>query len=289
MSEAIGSSSVAKTVVALGQSPQMPAVERPDGVELHWEQQGRGPLVLIAHQILWSFPGVYERLIGDLASDHRVVTYDARGCGASTRRGPYGTETDAADLLAVVEAAGGQAVALAVGYGYNLAVRVAAARPDAIGDVVCVQPAAAAVLPRTELRGTDVMAASESVMAALMQLMRTDPRAAVRTLLAVVNPELGEAHLRERVARVWKYVSPEAMIERTRVWLEDDPSEQARALGDRLRILHGGTEPLFEGALKGHVAKLYPDAALEELPGGPITRPDLFAARVRRVTGVKAS
>jgi pimeloyl-ACP methyl ester carboxylesterase len=266
----------------------MPAVERPDGVEIHWEEQGRGPLVLIVHQILWSYPGVYADLIGDLVRDHRVVSYDARGCGASTRVGPYDAETDAGDLLAVTEAAGGQAVAIAVGYGYNLAVRVAAARPDAISDVLCLQPAAAAMLPRSELKGTDVMAASDSVVEMLLQMMSTDPRAAIRTLLAAANPEFGEDVLRERVAQVSEYISHESTLGRTHAWLEDDTSEHARALGGRLRILHGGSEPMYEGALAAHVAELYPEAHLEQLAGGPISRPDLMAEWVRRVSGVRS-
>jgi pimeloyl-ACP methyl ester carboxylesterase len=224
----------------------MAVVERPDGVEIHWEERGRGPLVLIAHQVLWSYPGVYAELIADLARDHRVVTYDPRGCGASTRRGPYDTETDAGDLRAVVEAGGGEAVAFALGYGYHLAIEM------------------------------------------LLQLMSTDPRAAVRTLLGAANPELDEDQLRERVARVWEYVSPQATLERTQAWLKDDPSERARALGPRLRILHGGPEPMYEGALRARVAELYPEAQLEELAGGPISRPDLFAARIRRVSGARA-
>jgi pimeloyl-ACP methyl ester carboxylesterase len=137
-------------------------LQRPDGVEIHWEEQGRGPLVVIVHQIVWSFPQVYAELIADLARDHRVVTFDARGCGASTRRGPYDTETDAGDLLAVAEAAGG-----------------------------------AAILPRSELRQADVMGSSDSVIELLTKLMRTDQRAAVRTLLAAVNPRPG----RGRAAR----------------------------------------------------------------------------------------
>lgn len=268
----------------------MPApIQRPDGVEIHWEEHGRGPLVLIAHQVLWSFASVYAELIGDLARDHRVVTYDPRGCGASTRRGPYDTGTDAGDLLAVAEAAGGAAVAVAVGYGYNLAARVASARPDTISDVLCIQPAAAAVLPRSELRNAEVLAGSDSVVEVLVQLMNTDPRAAVRTLLAAANPDLGERELRERVARIWAYVSPEAIPVRTLAWLEDDPSERGRALGDRLRILHGEAEQVYEGALAARVAELYPDAHLEEVPGGPISRPDLIAAWVRRVSGVSTS
>jgi pimeloyl-ACP methyl ester carboxylesterase len=267
----------------------MHAVERPDGVEIRWEEQGRGPLVLIVHQILWSFPQVYAELIADLARDHRVVTYDARGCGASTRRGPYDPETDAADLLAVAEAAGGAAVAVSVGYGYNIAVRVAATRPDAITDVLCLQPAAAAMLPRSELKGADVMAASDSVVQMLLQMMSTDPRAAIRTLLAAANPELDDEMLRERVAQTSQYVSHESTLARTRAWIADDASAQARALGGRLRILHGRPEQMYEGALVSHVAELYPEAQLEELRGGPISRPDLMAQRVRRVSGTTMS
>jgi pimeloyl-ACP methyl ester carboxylesterase len=266
----------------------MPAVKRPDGVEIRWDERGSGPLVLIVHQILFSYPGVYADLIANLARDHRVVTYDARGCGASTRAGPYDPETDAGDLLAVVEAAGGAAVAIAVGYGFNLAVRVAAARPDAIAEVFCLQPAAAAMLPRSELKGTDVMAASDSVAEMLLQMMSTDPRAATRMLLAAANPELGEETLRERVAHASEYVTHDSTLARTRAWMEDDTSAQARALGGRLRILHGGREQMYEGALVSHVAELYPEAHVEELRGGPISRPDLLAEWVRRVSGVKA-
>jgi pimeloyl-ACP methyl ester carboxylesterase len=266
----------------------MAVVERPDGVEIHWEERGRGPLILIAHQLPWSYPGVYAELIADLVRDHRVVTYDARGCGASTRRGPYDTETDAGDLRAVAEAGGGGAVAFAAGYGFHLAARVASSQPDAIEEVLCVQPAAAAALPRTQLRGTDGLAASESVIEMLIQLMTTDPRPAVRTLLGATNPELDEDQLRERVARVWEYVSPEATVERTQAWFKDDPSEKARALGPRLWILHGGPEPMYEGALRAQVAELYPQAHLEEFAEGPISRPDLFAARIRSMTGARA-
>jgi hypothetical protein len=155
-------------------------------------------------------------------------------------------------------------------------------------DLVCVQPAAAAILPRSELRKAEVMGGSDSVVEMLTKMMRTDQRAAVRTLLAAVNPELSEDDLRERVAHVGSYVSPESTLERTEAWVADDASEHSRALGDRLRILHPGSEPIYEGALAARVTELYPEAHVEEVPGGPISRPDLFAARIRRVTGVKA-
>jgi pimeloyl-ACP methyl ester carboxylesterase len=264
-------------------------VRRPDGVEIHWEEQGRGPLVVVVHQLLWSFPQVYAELIRDLARDHRMVTYDARGCGASTRQGPYDTETDAGDLLAVAETAGAAAIALTMGYGYNVAVRVAAARPDAISDLVCVQPAAAAILPRSELRRADVIGGSDSVAEMLTRMMHTDPRAAVRTLLSAAEPELSEEELLERMSRVGSYVSPESTLQRTEAWLADDASAHSRVLGDRLRILHPETEPIYEGALVDRVSELYPEAQVEEVSGGPISRPDLVAAWVRRVSGTTMS
>ena len=107
-------------------------LKRPDDIDIRWKARGSGPAVLIVHQLLWSYPQVYAELIGELASDHRVVTYDPRGCGSSTRRGPYDTETDTGDLEAVAEEAGAPAGARAVGYGDNHAVRVAARRPDQI-------------------------------------------------------------------------------------------------------------------------------------------------------------
>jgi pimeloyl-ACP methyl ester carboxylesterase len=259
----------------------MPTLIRPGDIDIHWEAQGSGPTVVIVHQLLWSYPRVYADLIAELARDHTVVTYDPRGCGSSSRLGPYDTETDVADLEAVVEAAGGAAVALAVGYGYNLAARVAARRPDLISALVTVQPAVAALLPRHELRESDVIAASDSVMDMLMQMLNTEPRAALRTVLAATNPDLDEEQLRERLDSVVEYVSPEAARDRAEAWVADDPSEHAVALGDRLSIIHSGAEPLFEGALAARVAELYPEARIEQVEGGPISTPGVIAERIR--------
>lgn len=267
----------------------MPFVERPDGIRIHWEAQGEGPLVVLAHHTLWSHPGVYAGLISDLARDHRVVVYDPRGCGRSDRQGPYDVDTDAMDLLAIVEAAGDGAVALAMGNGYNRTARVAAARPDLISQLIAVGPGAAAVLPRSELKGSDVLAASESVAEMILQLFNTDPRAALHSVIAAVNPDLDAAELRERVDSVAAYQPPEAALGRVSAWLEDDVSAEARVLGDRLWVLHSGTEPLYEGVLGERVADLFPEAHFEELARGPISAPEHTAAWVRRLSGATAT
>src|SRR5262249_38257238 len=107
----------------------MPFISRPDGVRLAYEEQGAGPLVVLANQFFGD-ADTFSALVRDLASDHRFVSYHLRGTGDSDRQGPYDFETDAADLQAVIEAAGEPAVVLAFADGCNRAVRVAARRPD---------------------------------------------------------------------------------------------------------------------------------------------------------------
>jgi pimeloyl-ACP methyl ester carboxylesterase len=265
----------------------MPSLPRPDGAEIHWEAQGDGPVVVLVHHTAWSYPGLYGGLRTELARDHRFVLYDPRGCGKSSRQGPYDPETDAADLSAVTEELGGGAVAIAVGDGLNRTARVAAARPDLISEVIAIAPAPAAFLPRGELKGAEVMAASEGVIEMLLKLMTTDPRAALRTLIGAVNPELDGEQLRERVERVADYIDLGAGTERVQAWLSDDISAEAAALGDRLWILHGGSDPMFEGALGERTAELYPRAQIEEIVEGPISRPEVTAAYVRRLTGAR--
>jgi pimeloyl-ACP methyl ester carboxylesterase len=257
---------------------------RPDGAEIHWEECGEGALVLVAHMTLWSYPSIYRCLIDDLSTDHRVLTYDPRGCGASTVLGPYEMDTDADDLQGILEAAGGGAVTIAVGDALNRAARVAGRRPDLIPHLIAIAPTPAAILPRSELTGSDVLGASESVIEMLLQLMTTDPRSALRTMISAVNPGLSEESLRERVERAADYLTPEAAVNRVRSWLDDDVSDHLRAIGERLWILYGGPDPLFEGVLAGRVRELLPEAHVAEMADGPISRPELTAGYVRALT-----
>jgi pimeloyl-ACP methyl ester carboxylesterase len=261
----------------------MPSVERPDGARIHWLPRGEGPLVLIC-PVVWSYPDVYAEFIADLSRDHCVVVYDPRGHGSSSREGPYDAETDKVDLEAVADAAGGGAVAVGVGNGFNRAVRVASERPELISRVLAVGPTAAFVLPRSELRRSGGLAGSESVAEMIIQMLNTEPRAAMRTLIATTNPELDETALRERLERVAEYASAEAVVGRLRAWLEDDVHKQAIGLGERLWILHAGDDALFEGASTSRVEELFPEAHVEEFAYGLVRRPHPAAEVVRRLT-----
>jgi pimeloyl-ACP methyl ester carboxylesterase len=113
----------------------MASLRRPDGLALHYEERGEGPLVMVVpywngHRDVWA------DLQAELARDHRVVTWAARGTGESTRTGPYDIETDCADLEAMLTEVGGPGTLVTAANGCNVGVRVGAARPDLVAAVV---------------------------------------------------------------------------------------------------------------------------------------------------------
>jgi pimeloyl-ACP methyl ester carboxylesterase len=265
----------------------MPRLKRPDGVELHWEERGEGPLVVIANAY-FNYPGYYRGLLDDLARDHRIVEYDLRGHGRSTRAGPYDLETDAEDLAALVEEAGPPAIVLSQGDGSMRAVTAAARHPDLISHVLVM--GGTPIGPR-RLVGTEGLMASQSVLDAILRMAETDPRSAFRTIIASVNPQLSEDEIRERVDRSVDYTPGDAGLARGRAWVTGDATDAARMLGDKLWMMDSGENPWipFEAAhVRGR--ELLPEARIDEVADGPYSRPDLFTAAVRELTqGLRAS
>jgi pimeloyl-ACP methyl ester carboxylesterase len=262
----------------------MPVLQLPDGAELHWDERGEGPLVVIAIQF-FSQPWVFAGLIELLAEDHRVVTYDPRGTGRASRVGPYDIETDAADLLAVVEAAGPPAVVVSMGDGSNRAVHAAAARPDLVDAVVC---AAGNPVGAVAVEGTDGLAGSESVLDALVSMMETDYRGALRSMMATANPDFDEETLRSRVDATSENCPQAAAVGRMRSWIADDALEAARALGDRLWVLESEGNLWFPLEVARRSRALIPEAHVKEVTGGALSRPDITADVVRSLTAAGA-
>jgi pimeloyl-ACP methyl ester carboxylesterase len=262
----------------------MPLLARDDGVEIHWEERGSGPLVVLGAYCI-SHPSVFDPLAADLAADHRVVRYDDRGSGESTRRGPYDMGTAVADLEAVTEATGGSCVVVALADAVNRAVRVAASRPDLVRAIVVSggNPAG-----RSALEGTDAMVSSEPVVEAFLSMVETDYRGALRTLTSAGNQQMSQDEVRERVRLQAEYQPQDAAASRLRAWAADDATEYARQCGDRLWLLYsddlgGGWFPTGEEGRR-IARRLFPDAHVERVENGIISRPDLTASAVRRVT-----
>jgi pimeloyl-ACP methyl ester carboxylesterase len=262
----------------------MPRVARPDGVKIHWEEAGTGPLVVLAPYCN-SHPSVYEPLAAELGGEHRIVRYDDRGMGASDRTGPYDMDTGAADLEAVLEAAGAPGVVIAIADAVHRAVRVAARRRDLVEGLVAPggNPAG-----RSALEGSDAMVTSDSVLDAFLSMGETDYRGALRSVVAAANPQWSEEEVRRRVKLTAEYCPQETAVARWRIWADDDAIEAGRRCGDRLWLLHsenmsGGWFPSGEEGCR-LARRLFPDAHVEEMEDGMVSRPDLVAGVVRRIT-----
>jgi pimeloyl-ACP methyl ester carboxylesterase len=264
----------------------MASLQRPGGVELRYRERGEGPLVMLAPY--WSgYPDVFTAFLSDLARDHCVVTWDARGTGESTRTGPYDVQTDGGDLEAMLEQVGGAAAVIGVANGCNIVVHVAARRPDLIDAALAF---GAGPFARADFQGSDAMIGSDSVVAAFLEMLQRDYRGALRTMLTATNPQMSEQELRDRVDLQASYCPQEAAIGRVREWAEDDPTESAAAIGSRLWIyssqaVAGAWLPPL-GERQRIIRRITPEAHVEEVSdeAGPVSRPDLVAAAIRRVT-----
>jgi pimeloyl-ACP methyl ester carboxylesterase len=263
----------------------VPFVERPDGVGLHWwEESGDGPAVLVAHSYI-QHPGVLEGLLAELRAGHRTVRYDTRGAGESTRRGPYDMQTDVADLIAVGEAAGPFAAIVANGDATNRSVYAAVQRPDLFPYVVSME---SVPLVPGQAAGTESLISSGSVLEALVGMMRADYRSGLTATIQRGNPDEPPEQVRARVDAIVAYIDHEAALSRLEEWIRDDPGDGPRSLGERLIIAYEGAGAWFPEDLTELGKDILPDAQFVKLDGGALSRPDLTAAVVRRVTGVDA-
>jgi len=259
-------------------------LELEEGVEIHWEERGEGPLVVLAPYSIFH-PSVYDPIAAELVRDHRIVRYDDRGAGESSRKGPHDMNTGSADLAAVIEASGGGAVIVGLGDATNRAVRVCAERPELVDAIVTPGGMPAG---RERLEGSEAMASSDTVVNAFLSMCETDYRGALRSLVTAGNPQMSEEEIRERVRLQADYQPQQTAVARLRAWVEDDALEAALACGARLWLLcaeatGGGWFPSGREAAELS-RQLFPDAHVEEIEEGIVSRPDLTAEVVRRVT-----
>jgi pimeloyl-ACP methyl ester carboxylesterase len=85
----------------------MPKLDR-DGVKIHYEVRGSGPVVLLTHG--YSATGrMWDGQVEALAKDHTLVTWDMRGHGESDYpedQALYSEEATVADMAAILDAVG---------------------------------------------------------------------------------------------------------------------------------------------------------------------------------------
>jgi 3-oxoadipate enol-lactonase len=128
------------TGIALGQDgpPERGMMVDVEDGELYCVVEGSGPALVLLHDGLLGQAGL-DALAQGLAADFSVIRYDRRGFGRSPQ--PTAPYDDVADLELVLETLGAEpAVLVGASRGGELALRYAAAHPDAIAGLVLVGP-----------------------------------------------------------------------------------------------------------------------------------------------------
>jgi pimeloyl-ACP methyl ester carboxylesterase len=231
-----------------------------------------------------SVPTAFRGLQDELASDHTVLVYDPRGCGRSTHSGPYDVPTDSADLAALLAELGKPAVIIGFGDALHRAVEASSIEPDLVAAVI--SPGVAALGSGRDYEGKldEGLASSPAVVGVLVKLFENDYRAGLRTTVEGGNPQFSPEEVQERIDAVVAYSPPEATIGRLRGWISHDSREKGRALGDRLWMLVFGGNLWFPEQLTEALHRDVPEAQIERVEDGAVSRPDLTAEVVRRIT-----
>ena len=135
---------------------------------------------------------------------------------------------------------------------------------------------------------TESFAGSPGVFDLLNELAVRDYRAFLNSIIGSTNPQLDQAGVAARVDAVAAHTPHQVMLDRVNAWLRDDPVAVSLAAGDRLTILLYHDDPWASPQAPDATRALLPEAEVLLVDDGPLTRPDIAAAIVRRRTGVAA-
>ncbi|MGH2635216.1 MAG: alpha/beta fold hydrolase [Actinomycetota bacterium] len=111
-----------------------------NGAALEYEAAGEGHAVVFLHPGLWD-RRTWDDQFGVFSRTHRVMRYDARGYGRSSRPEPGRVYSHVEDLLAVMDAAGvDRAALIGCSMGGETALDAALAHPERVTALVLVAP-----------------------------------------------------------------------------------------------------------------------------------------------------
>lgn len=110
---------------------------RANGIEIAYDISGQGPWMVLNHS-LGVDRSVWWQQVPDFAKTHRVLTWDARGHGESSKvPGPYDFDMMAQDLNGLLDTLGIERTAvLGLSMGGDIAMAVASSRPERVSALV---------------------------------------------------------------------------------------------------------------------------------------------------------
>lgn len=123
-----------------------------NGVNLHYQQFGQGPHVVMIHGITGNLAIWHLEIVPALMSEYRITTYDLRGHGYSeVPPTGYTTADHAADLKNLMDSLGiERAHVIGHSFGADIALCFTILFPERVDRLVLVEPAIAALTPLRE-------------------------------------------------------------------------------------------------------------------------------------------
>lgn len=239
----------------------MPTVDR-HGISLHYEVQGAGPPLLLAHSFLCS-GAMWRFQAPELARDYTVITVDARGHGRSgPTRGPFDFYDAARDHLAVLDDLGIDRVVWAgLSMGGFAGLRAALTAPERLSGLILLDtsPTPEPTMQRIRYGGLSVLVRVlgwKPVLSDATALMfGADTRRERPDLVAAWQAELATMHV------------PSLIQTMSAIRGRDDLTARLAEIATPTLVIHGDQDT----AVPQHCAKMLsdgiPGATLSIVPG----------------------
>lgn len=236
----------------------------PDGTGLAVVINGTGdPLLLIPG--LGAGRSAFDHLVPDLASAHRVITFDPRGIGESEGGGNTTLTAMALDVVAVLEAAGvGASAVFGASMGGLVAQHLVVDHPDRVTDLI---------LAATGPGGDDGVDAAPADQAALLGKGAKTPEDAYRIACTVLyspqfqrtHPDFIEAQIRDRARHP---VRPRVFsAQYGAMWQPDHSFDGLAAVRVPTLVMHGTDDVVVPFENARILARQIPGARLRPFEG----------------------
>ena len=280
--------------------PETRYLKTADGVSIAWQVVGDGPIDVAVGfhymesnvDLMWDEPDWRPFMVG-MAEFGRLILHDRRGLGVSSRNvPPPNLETQAADILAVLDAAGSERTIVTTG-SLSLApfILLAATHPERVAGLVWNNPVAkGAWAPDYPWGETDTEYEARQERAVSYwgstEHARSiaDFRAAERLGIAGDRPEIEhrpqDVNTYARIVR--NSASPDAAREIYRIQHETDVRRLLPLVQAPASLLTGSLEKVDETR---YVASLMPNATVHVIEGRSGLAPDPLLRLIRTFSG----
>ena len=248
--------------------------ENTTSIDLYYEDHGSGPAVVLISG--WPFDSrSWERQIHPLLSaGYRVIAYDRRGFGRSSRpAGGYDFDTLAADLdtlITTLDLHDATLVGLSLGTG-EVARYIGANGTERLRSCVFIESLAPSYVKSAENPNGVDQAGVEAVQRAILHDRPAWLTAIIGDMLNL-DELLGERVSEDAVRNLWNAgadASPEATWACPRTWLDDFHNDLKRIDIPAL-VLHGTADRIL--SIDGQGRRMHaalPEARYVEIDGGP--------------------